>query len=162
MPLVNQSDVSDRTISYATWKIRAEFNRVWYVEIPNSTPAPTYVAAFGKLGLILLTKITESADITDFETIFQPSAGAVTTELELYEVAAADAVIGRLDGRQQKAYDISETTIYIGFAEFGVLQSEAAWTIKRLTLDSSGNPTSEQWTGVEEATWTNRTLETYR
>lgn len=113
------------------------------------------------MGTVLLTMIDESADVTDFETNFKPSGSSENTENEVHELCSLDSMIGALDGRQQKAYDFSDTVMYFGYADFGVLTTQPLWTIKKIDLDSNGNPQTEQWTAVESATWVSRSSETY-
>lgn len=157
MPLINSTAPSRNTILYASWKPIASNNKVRYFEFD----APTkYLAAFGKLGTVLLTMI-EDADVTDFDSVFKPTASAVLTENEVSELCSLDSMIGALDGRQQKAYDFQDTVLYFGYADFGVLTSESTWTIKKLDLDTNGNPLAEQWTAVESAVWDDRLTETY-
>jgi len=153
-------DEINNNISYAKWKERAVRNRVWYFEITNTSPT-SYVAAFGKLGVITTTIITESSDVSDFETTFKPIAFSTVSETELVELSRADAAIGKIDGRQQKAFQFSDNVIYIGYAPIGSLESENVWTIRKMDLDSNGNPITERWTAVGSAVWTNRTSETY-
>lgn len=59
-------------------------------------------------------------------------------------------------------FDISLTTIYVGYAPAGTLASQAKWTIARTSLDATGNPTQTLWTEYGVATWDNRTSETYK
>lgn len=158
MPLINNNDVNQNFISYETWKTQAAYNRIWYTL--NLVPIE-YIAAFGKLGVILITKITEPSDISDFETTFLPTAFSVVDETELKELAQLDAQIGKSEGVQQKLYDISNSVSYVGYAPIGLSQESIGWTIKKTTFDSSGNPISETWTGVGMAKWTNRHFEIY-
>jgi len=54
-------------------------------------------------------------------------------------------------------YDMSSTTVnYIGTAPSGTLTSAAAWTIKKVTFDASGNPQQVLWSNTT-AIWDNRT-----
>ena len=158
MPLANPNSLVEQTISYDAWTPSAGNNLVRYFEYPSATK---YLAAYGKLGVVLIADIREATDITDFEANYKPSALSVTTEAELYELCSLDAMIGNLDGRQQKAFEFSSTIIYMGYADFGIAQSNTGWTIKRLNLDTNGNPTNEQWTAVNSGTWDNRTSENY-
>ncbi|HEY5268623.1 MAG TPA: hypothetical protein VII94_05900 [Candidatus Saccharimonadales bacterium] len=58
-------------------------------------------------------------------------------------------------------YDMSSTTVnYIGTALSGTATSSAAWTIKQITFDDSGNPLETTWTN-NVAIWDNRLSETY-
>ena len=158
MPVVNPSDISTSTIFYSTWKPLASNNRVRYFEFGSPT---RYFAAFGKLGVVLLTRVDDSGDVTDFETDIKPGALSTLSETEVIELSSLDATIGKLDGRQQKAYEFATTVIYIGYADFGVSQASTGWTIKKINLDTNGNPQQETWTAVGAGTWTNRTSETY-
>jgi hypothetical protein len=157
MPLANPASVIRERISYSKWSLLAENNKTRYFEHASSK----YTAAFGKLGVILMVDVDEASDVTDFETNFKPTGVSAPNEDELFELASRDSKIGQLDGRQQKAYEFGTTIIYIGYAEFGLAQSGSGWTIKKLDLDTSGNPTNEKWTGVEVATWVSRSGETY-
>ncbi len=158
MPLLNPTDVSNNTISFNAWKNSVSNNRVRYYEYGTPTQ---YLASFGKLGIVLITKIIDSAEITDFETNYKPTGINADSEFEMVELSSMDATIGQLDGRQQKAYEFGTSTIYIGYAEFGVSQASSGWTIKKIELDGNGNPSSEKWTGVGVGTWNNRASETY-
>lgn len=154
------SDYFSETVTYAKWKPRALKNRVWYYEITNTTPT-SYIATFGKLGYLMTTILTSNSDVTDFEADIKPTANSAATDVELFELAKADAAIGKLDGRQQKAYEVSASVMYVGYAEVGTALSDTGWTIRKLELDADGNPTSEKWTAVGAATWNNRSSETY-
>lgn len=58
-------------------------------------------------------------------------------------------------------YDLTDSSvIYIGTAPLGTLTNDAAWLIKKVSLDINGNPTSILWSGFT-ATWDNRSSETY-
>lgn len=158
MPVVNPQSLLERTISYAQWTPSAGNNLVRYFEYSGGG---RYLAAFGKLGVVLITDIQEASDVTDFENNFKDIGEAVTSEPELYELCSLDAMIGNLDGRQQKAFEFSDNFIYIGYADFGVSSSASGWTIKRMILDTNGNPTTEQWTAVNSGSWDTRATETY-
>ena len=158
MPVINPQDISNSTISYSSWTDFVSNNRVRYFEFPG---ASQYLASFGKLGVVLIASVIDSADISDFETNYKPSGVSATSEFEMVELSSLDAAIGKLDGRQQKAYEFGTSVIYTGYADFGVAQSSTGWTIKKLDLDGSGNPISEKWTGVGVAIWNDRTSETY-
>lgn len=69
-----------------------------------------------------------------------------------YEAAAA--------GVQQR-FDIGSSTIFVGEAAKGAAASAAVWTIKKISLDSAGNPTQVQWSADRSAVWNNRTTENY-
>lgn len=56
-------------------------------------------------------------------------------------------------------YDISSASIYYGFADRGSVSSSPVWTIKRTSLDGSGNPTLIQWSVT--SSWDSRTGLTY-
>lgn len=54
-------------------------------------------------------------------------------------------------------YDLSSTTVnYVGTAPVGTATSDAAWTIKKITFDGSGNPTATLWSS-STSIWDNRT-----
>ncbi len=63
----------------------------------------------------------------------------------------------------QNAFDIQPTVIYVGISGIGVSTSEASWKIKKVILDSSGNPTSTKFAGDGgfSQIWNNRTSLTY-
>lgn len=61
----------------------------------------------------------------------------------------------------QQRFDIGSSSIFVGEAAQGAAASSAVWTIKKVTLDSSGNPTQVQWSADRSAVWNNRTTETY-
>jgi hypothetical protein len=61
----------------------------------------------------------------------------------------------------KKRYDFQTLVIYVGWASSGNSEASTGWTIKRTTLDATGNPTVDQWTGVGIASWNNRVNETY-
>lgn len=61
----------------------------------------------------------------------------------------------------QQRFDIGTAAIYVGEAAKGAAASAAVWTIKKVTLDGSGNPTQVQWSADRLAVWNNRTSETY-
>lgn len=65
------------------------------------------------------------------------------------------------DEREQRVYDFTTTAIYVGAAPQGTATSAASWTIKKVALDASGNPTSTTWSTYGAAVWNNRTTETY-
>lgn len=157
MPLANPESVRRERISYSEWSTLAVNNKTRYFEFASSK----YTAAFGKLGVILMTDVDQSADVIHFEANFKPAAISATNEDEVFELASRDSKIGQLDGRQQKAYEFATNYIYMGYAEFGLAQTGSGWTIKKLDLDTDGNPTTERWTGVEVATWVSRSSETY-
>lgn len=81
-------------------------------------------------------------------------AGGLATEITLTKFARGDV-------RYQKRYDIQSDVIYTGFAPNALATNATGWTIKRVQLDVSGNPTAEQWTGDGSAVWDNRATETY-
>lgn len=68
---------------------------------------------------------------------------------------------GPVDEREQRAYDFTASAIYVGAAPAGAATSQASWTIKKIGLDSGGNPTSTKWTEAYVATWDDRTTEVY-
>ena len=57
--------------------------------------------------------------------------------------------------------DITPSVIYVGYATHGAATGVAAWTIKRIRLDASGNPTDIMYTAENAAVWTNRAAESY-
>ncbi len=64
-------------------------------------------------------------------------------------------------GIEKTLYDIDDPSIfYIGTAPQGTASSDAAWLIKRILFDGSGNPLSTTWTGAT-AVWDNRSTESY-
>lgn len=65
------------------------------------------------------------------------------------------------DKRTVKRFDIGATAIYAGEAASGTATAAAAWTIKKISLDGSGNPTSITMTAIRSAVWDNRTTESY-
>ena len=65
------------------------------------------------------------------------------------------------DGRAVKRFDIGASTIYVGEAASGSTTSAAVWTIKKIVLDGSGNPTSITMTAIRSGVWDNRMTETY-
>ena len=65
------------------------------------------------------------------------------------------------DGRLQSAYDFTSSAIYVGSAPLGALTSAAAWTIKRIELDTAGNPTTTMWTDIRSAVWDDHLTESY-
>lgn len=65
------------------------------------------------------------------------------------------------DGRLQNAYDFTPSAIYVGSAPLGALTSAAAWTIKRIELDTAGNPISTTWTAIRSAIWDDHLTESY-
>lgn len=78
--------------------------------------------------------------------------------------AATEASLEKLvrsEGRWKKRFDIEETVIYVGYAPNGTALADIGWTIKRINLDANGNPTSETWTGVGVAAWSDRLTATY-
>lgn len=152
------SDIKYRTINYDAWRTLAENNKVRYVEYSGSL---RYLGAFGKLGKSLFAEIVTSGSISDFETVFKPSGSVAADEDELIELTDLDSKIGTDEGRQQKAYEFGTSVIYIGYSNFGIATSGSGWTIKKVILDGSGNPTTETWTSVEGAIWDNRTTEYY-
>lgn len=145
-------------LTYASWKVVANNKKIRYVQ--SSLPT-FYLAGFGQLGKNYLTRITENADIADFEANIKPGAISVSTESDLLELSELDSRIGSTDGRIQRAFEFGTSVIYIGYAEVGLAQSAVGWTIKKLDLDASGNPISEKWTAVGTAIWNNRLSETY-
>ena len=65
------------------------------------------------------------------------------------------------DGKTAKRFDIGASTIYVGEAAAGASTASAAWTIKKFTLDGSGNPTAMTMTAIRGGVWNNRATETY-
>jgi len=65
------------------------------------------------------------------------------------------------DGRLKTLYDFAPLAIYVGSAPLGTLTSAAAWTIKRITLDTGGNPTDTTWTAIRSAVWDDHLTESY-
>jgi hypothetical protein len=65
------------------------------------------------------------------------------------------------DEREQRAYDFTATAIYVGAAPRGAATSASSWTIKKIGLDTAGNPTYTKWTDYGSVAWDNRTTETY-
>lgn len=59
-----------------------------------------------------------------------------------------------------KRIDLSDAIDYIGFAVVGSLESEAKWTIKRITK-VGGDPEKIEWTAENIAVWNDRATETY-
>ena len=57
-------------------------------------------------------------------------------------------------------YDISETTIYTGYASIGSSEGNPVWKIYRILLDVNGNPT-EKRASSDNVIWTNRAGLTY-
>lgn len=74
---------------------------------------------------------------------------------------AGDGIFESDDGRMQARYDIGTSAIYVGTALKGVAAATAEWTIKKITLDASGNPTNVQWSDERAAVWDDRATETY-
>lgn len=145
-------------LTYSSWKPTAYNKRIRYVETSSPT---TYLAGYGQLGNVFISYITDAADVLDFETIFKTSAISVETESDLNELSNADAQIGKIDGRHKRSFEFSTSVIYIGYADIGVLESAVGWTIRKMILDTNGNPTAETWTAVGTAIWNNRTAEVY-
>lgn len=65
------------------------------------------------------------------------------------------------DARTAVRYDIGSTAIYVGYAEIPPTENQAQWTIKKITLDGSGNPVKSEWTTSGSGNWTDRTSEVY-
>lgn len=145
-------------LTYSSWKPTAYNKRIRYVETTSPT---TYLAGYGQLGNVFISYITSAADVLDFETIFKTGSTLVETESDLNELSNSDAQIGKIDGRHKRSFEFSTSVIYIGYADIGVLESAAGWTIRKMVLDSNGNPTAETWTAVGTAIWNNRASEVY-
>lgn len=64
-----------------------------------------------------------------------------------------------VDPYPAQRFDIGESTIYVGYAPRGTLDSAAAWKIKRVDL-AAGVPTATRWT-APTATWDARASESY-
>ena len=60
-----------------------------------------------------------------------------------------------------KRFDISATTIYVGYASVGTTTNAAKWTIIKIAL-TAGSPTSALVSEHASAVWDNRTTETYK
>lgn len=67
----------------------------------------------------------------------------------------------RYDSVPAQQFDIGGTVIYVGYAAKGAATNASAWTIKKVALDASGNPTSVKWTAENASAWDNRTSESY-
>lgn len=145
-------------LSYNSWKSLASNKNIRYAEFTNHG---IIIAGFGQSGKTFLTRISDSGDKTDFNTVFKSTAIAVNTEADVLELSESDATIGKIDGRHKRAFDFSSSVIYIGYTQIGVPETSAGWTIRKMILDTSGNPTSETWTAVGLAIWNNRTSEIY-
>lgn len=59
----------------------------------------------------------------------------------------------------QWQYDFQETEIYVGYAPRGVATGSTEWTVKKIGLDDSGNPSYTVWAvGIS---WSGRTGGSY-
>ena len=92
--------------------------------------------------------------------VFTTSAPAATEEGIVVRGAGAFAlsgggIPGLLESETQQAIETLALVIYQGYAALGVAAATAGWTIKRVTLDGSGNPTAIQWSAVNQI-WNNR------
>jgi hypothetical protein len=59
----------------------------------------------------------------------------------------------------QQRYDMGTGTIYIGYADRGIASSSPVWTIKRIYMNSSGDPFIAQW--ATTSSWDSRVGLTY-
>jgi hypothetical protein len=48
---------------------------------------------------------------------------------------------------QRFAYDAEDRVEYVGYADPGTSESDAAWAIKKLTYSVTGKPTATTWAG---------------
>lgn len=79
------------------------------------------------------------------------------TEATISNVVKIDGSLSQV----KTEYDISSSTVnYIGTAVSGTATSAAAWTIKKITFDASGNPLEILWSN-NTAIWDNRATTIY-
>lgn len=136
-------------ISYNIFKIASDYNTVYYYSLPNG-----YFAGCGTFDIVYTSKITESANITDFETNILPAA----IEVDLEDDVIASPTLNQIITTTR--YDILDTAIYKGVARQGALDSDPLWTITK-TILTSGSPTSKVQTKTESAVWNDRLTELY-
>lgn len=60
-----------------------------------------------------------------------------------------------------KRVELGETIDYIGIAPVGTLDTDAKWTIKRITKNIDGDPEKIEWTDENSTAWTDRVSATY-
>lgn len=137
-------------VSYTIFKLSAASLPVYYV-----TKAVGYFTVCSNIQFIYISNIIDTADISDFETNIKPTAS------ELFSEEDAMALSTLTDKFVTKRMDIQTTVIYIGTAQAGTAESAIGWTIKRLLLDASGNPTTIDITTKDTAIWDDRATETY-
>jgi hypothetical protein len=138
-------------ISYSVFKSAATVLSVYYVEKVNGS----YFAAGGNNGILYVSNITDSGDITDFETDIKPGATSVVTE----DDAMASALLSELFVTQR--YDMSDdTVVYVGTAVAGTANNAIGWTIKKTTI-VAGVATETKVTAKAVAIWNDRLTETY-
>lgn len=127
---------------------------IYWISLPDGR----YVV-FGAVANHLLTSTVDLPNVSDFETNYKVSTHGVVSEDEGIARVAIDSQ--SFQQPSQRRYDIQAAVIYVGHARFGAATSAPVWTIKRVTLDVSGNPTAEQWTMVGLAVWDDRATESY-
>lgn len=60
-----------------------------------------------------------------------------------------------------KRIELGTTYDYIGTAPLGTLDTDVAWTIKRITKNVNGDPEKIEWTADSSTAWTDRVNATY-
>lgn len=122
----------------------------------TSLPLPTGSATESTLA----TRLSESTFTSRMPTIGQKTmANSSPVVLAVDQGAIPVNILSGGDTVNKVAYDISDTTIYIGTAPLGTLTSLPLWLIKRVTL-VGGEPTFTEWS-LATAIWDNRTSTTY-
>lgn len=142
-------------VSYDVFKQAAQITTVYFVPIIEGQ-TDGYVAGTGTKDFVYVSKILDSADVTDFISSFVP--GGTQVELEDDVIASPTLQVNNTISR----FDLGGTSfIYTGSAQVGTLDSEAGWTIKRFELDTDGNVIDKKITQQNAAIWDDRVTETY-
>lgn len=109
------------------------------------------------------TRLADSTFIARINTLGQKTMSQSTPVVLASNQSAVPVTIvdgGAGGGVSKSLYDIGNTEIYIGTAAQGTASSAAAWLIKKVTLDLSGNPVSSLYSS-DTAIWDNRLTESY-
>lgn len=126
---------------------------------PNGSAIISSIITSVNVGNLILSLINSSRVVVSWAvTGTNPSFGGFSL-IAISKASGNTIATGSVPTKS--LYDLSSSSVtYIGTAPTGTLTRAAAWLIKKISFDASGNPTSTLWSSYT-AVWDNRSNEQY-
>jgi hypothetical protein len=144
------------TASVDNWP--APVTGVSVLNLPTTQSVYVVNPSSGSVSIVGVNAVSGALQVTGtVEVAGLAFSGTVSIPIEAYPNALENIQFTR----KKQLFDFdSDTVNYIGYASLGADPSSAAWAIKRLSFNASGNLESSEWSGLT-ASWSNRVSEAY-